>query len=81
MPVKWQPEIIRAKSSNLFTGTKLFNQKTNKMKNNYYLLAAAINTSLDNLYLIKSIEVLNQKHSIYNIMYTYDMFELNEQLN
>lgn len=46
-----------------------------------YQLVRTINTSLDNLFLINVVEHYNKKANKFNVMYTYDMFELQEQTN
>lgn len=46
-----------------------------------YQLVSYINTSLDNLFLINVVEHYNKKANKFNVMYTYDMFELQEQTN
>jgi len=51
------------------------------MKQSNYQLVSTINSTLDNLFLINVIEHYNKKANKFNVMYTYDMFELQEQLN
>jgi len=51
------------------------------MKQSNYQLVSTINSTLDNLFLINVIDHYNKKANKFNVMYTYDMFELQEQLN
>ena len=46
-----------------------------------YQLVNTVCSGLDHLYLIESIEVLDQSMNQWNVMYHWDEFEYNEQTN
>jgi len=53
----------------------------NLKRSTLHYLAGHVCTSLDHIYLISSIECMDNILHLNNIMFSYDMFEYNEQLN